>query len=92
MEQGKGVNPMLVGVIAALVVGLAGGYYYGLMKGRADVVAEQAKAAQTATDDAQKQLAEQANPFGTEEKSAVNPFSDTYKNPFEGGGFNPFAQ
>ncbi|TSC62463.1 MAG: hypothetical protein G01um101448_683 [Parcubacteria group bacterium Gr01-1014_48] len=92
MEQGKGTNPMIVAVVAALVMGLAGGYYYGFTRGKATVVAEQDKAAQVAAEEAQQQLAEQANPFGSEEESAVNPFTETYENPFEGGGFNPFAQ
>ena len=92
MEEGKGAHPMMIGVVVALVVGLAGGYYYGVMKGKAMAVADQAKAAEVATQDAQKQIADQANPFGTETKSSVNPFTDKYENPFSGGGFNPFAQ
>lgn len=82
-------NQMLMGIIVALVIGLAGGYYYGVIKGKAMEVAEQKEAAAKATEDAQKQLAEQANPFRGK-TDAVNPFTEGYQNPFK--GFNPFAQ
>lgn len=91
MENGKGTNPLLVGVVVALVVGIAGGYYYGLSKGRTEALLLQQQEADQVTAGQQQQLADQANPFGTEE-NAVNPFTETYENPFEESGFNPFTQ
>jgi hypothetical protein len=88
MEQ----KSLVVGIIF-LLVGVVGGYYYGLSTGqsvgREALLAEQAAEIEEAKEEAQQQLTEAANPF---EDANVNPFEGSYRNPFEGGGVNPFAQ
>lgn len=85
---------LLVGVtITALILGLAGGYYYGLVRGNAagrdELLSEQKAAAEKAVKDAQEKLAKEANPFS---KDTVNPFKGGYQNPFEGTGKTIFSQ
>lgn len=76
----------------ALIVGVAGGYYYGLgagnAQGRTELLAEQEAEAELAKVEAQKQLAEEANPFADAD---ANPFEGSYQNPFDTGS-NPFSQ
>lgn len=74
--------------VVALIIGLAGGYYYGNSKGRTDLLAEQKAAEEKAQVEAQEELAEAANPFGG---AQVNPFEGSYTNPLK-ASVNPFAQ
>lgn len=72
-------SKIIIVALTALIIGLAGGYYYGnfqgIEKGRADLLAEQ-KAEQ---EEALKRVQDAANPFS---ETGVNPFKDVYKNPF----------
>lgn len=87
-------NIILIGLIA-LAIGLGVGYYYGnttgvksgVEIGKADLLAEQEKAAEEAVKATQDEILEQINPFG----DAVNPFEGGYTNPFGGATVNPFA-
>lgn len=66
-------------VVAALILGLGGGYYYGFVKGESaakDAIAAEAKKA-----------AEAANPFS---QTGSNPLENVTTNPFESVKINPF--
>lgn len=88
-------NIILIGFVA-LAIGLGIGYYYGntsgikrgVESGRADLLAEQEKAAEEATKVAQDKIIEQVNPFSD---AKVNPFLGEYTNPFGGATANPFT-
>ena len=90
MDEGA-VSKHVVFAVVALLVGLAGGYYYGYSSGRTNLLAEQVTAMEEAAEGAQEEIADAANPFGG---ARVNPFEGGYENPFEGagGGVNPFAE
>ena len=76
---------IIICVVAALIVGLAGGYYYGnsvayekgVAAGRQALLGEQKDEEETAL----KEIQEAANPFAKIEEKA-NPFKDAYTNPF----------
>ena len=85
---------IIVGAVLALVVGAAGGYFYGSNSVSCDEASRQAyengvvegKRALLAEQKAQaeaaaQKAAEAANPYA-EVEDAANPFKDTYKNPF----------
>ena len=71
-------KPVLVWVLVALVLGLAGGYYlgnsYGFQQAEANLKKIQEEAAKKAADEAAKV----ANPF-----QAANPLEGVQANPFE---------
>ena len=72
----------MFGAIVALVLGLAGGYWYGI---RAGVAKEQA-AEESRRTAALAEAAEAVNPFA----AAANPFEKNPANPYEKVKVNPF--
>lgn len=82
---------VMIGV-AALVVGLLGGYVWGntvgITKGRSLAQLEAKKAAEDAAAASEKLAAQAANPFG----GGTNPLGSVSANPFEKVNTNPFAQ
>ena len=76
-------SSLWVGIIVAVIVGLGGGYYFGLHKG-----VLQEKAAETARKQAAVEQAAQAvNPFG---QTTANPFEKAQANPYQNVKVNPF--
>ncbi|TSD03554.1 MAG: hypothetical protein Greene071436_307 [Parcubacteria group bacterium Greene0714_36] len=77
--------------VAALIVGLGAGYYYGGSVGRArgvaDGVAQEKQAQADRTAAAEREAAKAVNPF---EQAAGNPLGNTSANPFENVKVNPF--
>lgn len=65
-------------VLAALVVGLVGGYWFGDNRGYSRAQADVKKAQEEAASKAAEDAAKAANPF-----QAVNPLSGVEANPFE---------
>jgi hypothetical protein len=100
MEQTASKNFVVLIGAGALVVGLVGGYFFGVGKGdeagraagKAALLAEQAAERERAVAAAEKELVDAANPFAAENQAAANPFEGAYQNPFESGTVNPFAQ
>jgi len=81
MEQNHSKEILFAAV--ALVIGLAGGYFYGHSKGIAREKANQEALAQATADDAAKAV----NPF---EQASVNPYENAVPNPYDQVQVNPF--
>ena len=84
-EQKPTIFPWFVAVFL-LIVGLAGGYYYGNAKGLKEGASQEKDAQEARRRDAEKQAAQALNPF---DKVSTNPFENA-TNPFENVKFNPF--
>lgn len=77
MDASTAARGWMFGAIVALVLGLAGGYWYGV---RAGVAKEQA------AEEARRKTAL------AEAVGAVNPFADAAANPFEKNPANPYEK
>lgn len=83
------INKLISIGAVALIIGLAGGYYYGISAGKKSGVAKGIETGRQQVLDEQKKaqeeelarVAKEANPFADIEEKA-NPFKDVYKNPF----------
>lgn len=91
MEEHHGITYLVGLVLAGLVLGAAGGYYFGTGVGfERGIVAEKADATRRADDAAIKaaqEAAQSVNPFG---EGVANPFEKNPANPFEQVTTNPF--
>lgn len=72
-----------VGIVIALVIGGAGGYWYGREAG---VAAEKARQSAIQTE-REREAAQAVNPFS---QTTVNPFEKNPANPFDKVKVNPF--
>ena len=70
-------------MVATLLLGAGGGYYYGNKTGYDKAVAD----AQAKVEDETKKAAEAANPF---KSAGTNPLENITTNPLEAVKFNPF--
>ncbi len=75
----------IVVAVAALGIGLAGGYMYGNSKGVEKGIAQEKKAQEEARQKALEDAAKALNPFSQTESNPLSPV-----NPFENINVNPF--
>lgn len=73
--------------VAALVIGLGGGYYFGYDSGFKKGIAAEKAAVEARRLEAEKEAAKAVNPF---EQTTTNPFEKAPTNPFEKVKVNPF--
>ncbi len=87
MEPQSTAKLWIVWVLVALVIGTAGGYWYGKQAGILKGVAQEKARAEALVREAEKAAAQAVNPF---QQTTANPFEKAPTNPFEKVKVNPF--